>query len=328
MTIVTKKRNLSEKISFVKNDSARIEIPQDNLIRRISLLFTIGLTSGASAGSTPKEDGYLNAVKKIRLEMGGDENKVNVDAVKLFYFETFMKGAKPSLDAVVIPAATNSNIKKFQLNLDFAQSPQNLNDISALIDSEALSSLDLVIDWGSISDILSTVSNTTIDASTTKCDVTLTEVFEDEGKVIDGTFKDIRIGVDKFTVTKANTSFDDSIQEEDITPTRSNIRSTMLLTRLDTGVKDNGIIDQLKVENVKGSGSKLYQSIFDEAQRENKPEYSLENQDTGLLFIDWLDRLRNGLGNFDANALKWRFLTAAPAAGKENTIEVLKVYTV
>jgi len=328
MTLQTKKRNLSEKISFTKNETTRIEVPQDNLIRRLSLLVTVGLVTTTTAGTGIKEDGYLNLLRKVRLTMGGDENKINVDGVKLAFVEEIQKGTAPSIDSVVVPATSSSNTKQLLLTLDFAQFRQQLLDFSALLDAPNLSSLDLEIDWGDISNILSTPNDTTVDASTTNVAVSMVEVFDDEGKALPSGFLDIRQGVDEFLVSKANTSFDDSIQEEDITPTRSNIRAHMLLTRLDTLARSDAVLTQLKVENIKGSGEKIVQEQFEEARRTNKTEFGLESIKTGVLYEDWLDRRAGGLANFEADALKWRFLTNAPAATKQNIIEVYKEYTV
>jgi len=328
MTLTTKKRNLSEKISFTANQTTRIEIPQDNLIRRLSLLFTVGLVTATTPGTGIKEDGYLNLIRKVRLTMGGDENKINVDGVKLAFVEEIQKGTAPSIDSVVVPGGSSSNTKQLLLTLDFAQFKQQLLDFSALLDAPNLSSLDLEIDWGDINNILSTPNNTTVDASTTEVEVSMVEVFDDEGKALPSGFLDIRQGVDEFLINKANTSFDDSIQEEDVTPTRSNIRAHMLLTRLDTDARDNDVITQLKVENIKGSGQKFVQERFEEARRTNKSEFGLESLKTGVLYEDWLDRIPGGLANFEADALKWRFLTAAPAASQQNKIEVYKEYTV
>ena len=338
MGIQTKERPLSVSLDFKANDTSRVEIDRDNLIRRISMLFSISTSTPAAmvAGVGIIEDDILKLVKKIRLVMDADDNKFNVDLTKWLFVEHIEKGTIPKRDAYAIPAIGATEVDEVLVNADFAIFRQNLSDVQALLDAPNKSSLFLEIDWGDITDIIVTPNDTVVDA-VTKVRINLTEVFDDEGaeanaKLAAQSFTDIREGVDQFEVTKANTSFDDSILQEQIEPTPSRIRTHLLMTVEDitsvsgTPTRVNDVITQLKVENIKGNGEKLIQTRFDLAHFGNKSEYGLESIFTGIFYLDWIDQRRGGLNNFVAEALKWRFLTNAPIATETDAIDLFTRY--
>lgn len=347
MVLQTKERPLSEQLVFKLNDTGKVEIDQDNVIRRIVMLISVVLTTPAAmvAGTTPKEDDILNAIKKIRLVQEADDNKFNVDAFKWLVVEQMEKGTITQRDALSIPAAGTSTTHNIMLMADFATRRQDLSDIRALLDAPNKTSLNLEIDWGSISDILAVPNDTVIDA-TTKVFINLVEVFDTDladprllqdsliksGAIAKSGFIDLREGIDRFDVTKAFSSFDDNILQQQIEPTPSNIWTHLLVTKEDitsvsgTPTRANDVITQLKVENVKGAGEKILQSRFDVARFATKSEYGIESLFAGSLYIDWIDQRRGGLINVVAEALKWRFLTNAPVATETDAIDVFTRY--
>ncbi len=336
MVLQTKERPLSGSVPFIKNTTQKIEIDRDNLIRRMALLFVIKVTSGASAGTTIIQDDLLNIVKKIRLVMDADDNKFNVDLTKWFFVEQIEKGTTPFRDAFSIPANGTSTTFKILINADFAQARQNLSDVTALLDAPNKSSLNLEIDWGSIADVLEVENDTIIDTDT-ELKISLTEVFDDQGaeanaQLATAGFIDLREGTDQFLITKANTSFDDSVLQEQIEPVPANILTHLLVTKEDitavtgSATRENDILNQVKVENIKGVGEKIIQVSFDQLHLGNKSEYGLEAIQDGVAYIDWIDQRRGGLANFVAEAIKWRFLNDAPTASETNAIDLYTRY--
>lgn len=339
MVLQTKERPLSLNLEYKLNDTGRVEIDRDNLIRRLVLQFEITLDTPAAmtAGTTPIEDDILNVVKKIRLVMDADDNKFNIDLTKWLIVEQIEKGTIPQRDALSIPAAGNTSTHVVVVNADFAIFRQQLADIQALLDAPNKSSLNLEIDWGDITDVLEVPNDTTVLAASTLVRINLVEVFDDEGaeataKLAASPFTDLREGTEAFEVTQAFTSFDDSILQKQVEPTPSRIRTHLLVTKEDitsvsgSPTRQNDIITQLKVENVKGNGEKIFQSRFDTAHFNNKSEYGIESLFTGALYIDWVDQRRGGLANFVAEAVKWRFLTNAPVATETDEIQLYKRY--
>lgn len=330
MVLQTKERPLSQPVPFVANSTQRVEVDRDNLIRRMAMLFNIKVTSGASAGTTIIEDDLLNIVRKVRLVMDADDNKFNVDLTKWIFVEQVEKGTLPKRDVFAIPANGTSSEFQILINADFAQARQNLSDVTALLDAPNKSSLFLEIEWGSIADVLETVNDTIID-SDTEVKISLTEVFDDAGaeanaKLASAGFIDMREGTDQFDITKANTSFDDSVLQEQIEPVPANILTHLLVTKEDitsvsnSPTRSNAVLNQVKVENIKGVGEKLVQVSWDQLTFGNKAEYGLESPQTGVSYIDWIDQRRGGLANFVAEAIKWRFLNPAPTPTETNAI--------
>jgi len=332
MVLQTKERPLSEPLVFEKNTTKRIEVDRDNLIRRMALLFNITVTTATTAGTTIIQDDLLNIVKKIRLVMDADDNKFNIDLTKWLFVEQIEKGTLPKRDVFAIPSSGTSTLFQILVNADFAQARQNLSDVTALLDAPNKSSLFLEIDWGDITDVLETVNDTIID-SISEVKISLTEVFDDAGaeanaKLASAGFIDMREGTDQFLVTKANTSFDDSVLQEQVEPVPANILTHLLITKEDvtdvtnSPTRENDIITQLKIENIKGVGEKLVQVSFEQLTFGNKAEYGLESPQTGVAYIDWIDQRRGGLANFVAEAIKWRFLTNAPEATETDAIDL------
>jgi len=332
MVLQTKERPLSQPLAFEKNTTKRLEVDRDNLIRRMAMLLNIVVTTATTAGVTIIQDDILNIVKKVRLVMDADDNKFNVDLTKWLFVEQVEKGTLPKRDVFAVPASGVTTTFQILINADFAQARQNLSDVTALLDAPNKSSLFLEIDWGDITDVLETPNDTTIN-TTTEVKVSLTEVFDDAGaeanaKLASAGFIDLREGTDQFLITKANTSFDDSVLQEQVEPVPANILTHLLVTKEDitsetnSPTRENDVLDQVKVENIKGVGEKIIQVSWDQLTFGNKAEYGLESPQTGVSYIDWIDQRRGGLANFVAEAIKWRFLNPAPATGETNSIDL------
>lgn len=336
MVLQTKERPLSGGVAFEANKTKRIEVDRDNLIRRMAMLFNIKVTTATTPATTIIQDDILNIVKKIRLVMDADDNKFNVDLTKWLFVEQIEKGTLPYRDAFAIPATSTSTTFQILVNADFAQARQNLSDVTALLDAPNKSSLFLEIDWGDISDVVEVVNDTVIDTDT-ELKISLTEVFDDQGaeanaQLATAGFIDLREGTDQFNILKANTSFDDSVLQEQVEPVPANILTHLLVGKEDitsvsgSPTRSNTVIDQVKVENIKGVGEKIIQVSYDQLHLGNKSEYGLEQIQDGVAYIDWIDQRRGGLANFVAEAIKWRFLTPAPTATETNAIDLYTRY--
>jgi len=116
------------------------------------------------------------------------------------------------------------------------------------------------------------------------------------------------------------------VKQEQVEPVPANILTHLLVTKEDitsesnSPTRSNAVVDQVKVENIKGVGEKLIQVSWDQLTFGNKAEYGLESPQTGVSYIDWIDQRRGGLANFVAEAIKWRFLNPAPQATETNAI--------
>ena len=335
--IQTKSRPLTDKLAFDESSTKTLDIPMDNDIRRMSLLVNIDIVQGATPGSVLHDSGMgiLPLLKKIRLVMNSDDNKFNLDGTKWYIVETMEKGTTPQLTTLPTPSVTATYYVLLQA--DFASFRQDLSDISALLPAPDLSSLVLEVDYGKADgDLYETIANTVITDATSGIEVTLTEVFETEkGKTVqsqvEGGYIDIREGVDVFDVTKVNDSYDTSVLTQTINPTPAKILTFLLLTREDTGTaaeknRVDDVLTQIRIENVKGDGERIFDSKEKNLQFENKTEYGIETLITGAYYLDMIDQRRGGLRNFETEAVKWKFLTNAPDGAETDQIEVYTRY--
>jgi len=346
-TVQQKERPLSEQNVFTKNKVIKVDIDQDNLIRRLGLLLTVNMStpSAMTAATNPRENGLVSLVKKIKVIMDTDENKFDVDAVKLRIVEAIEKGTPQFQDTLAAPAAGASNTLRAFLVLDFAQQRQNLRDLSALLNAPNLTSLKFSVDWGGETDLFGTVSDTVIDSAT--IDLTIVEVFDKDTTpdnitaqardsfkktIAPNGFIDIREGVDVFDVTKAHTSYDNNTLKQDVDPDPSTIFTHLFMTVEDSTevsgqfTRANDIMTDIKIDNVKGNGEILFQNPFLALHYGVKSEYAQENLFTGVGYIDWRDQRRGGLANFVKDALKFKFLTNAPISTETDTIELFTRY--
>jgi len=334
MVLKLRQKHLVIELPFKADGEVIEDIPQDNPLRRLTLSFFINYTN--SGTMTPTNDDLLNLVKRIQLIFNGATNKIDVDLKTYFFANTFQNGTKPFRDAVVTTASTNE--AKITVTLDFAQLKNNLTDFSGLFNTPAFSSLQLKIQWGSSSDI-ETSSVLTVNAIT-RCELATTEVYdngqgENQLDSVVLSAQDIREGVDVTNIAQAFDSFGGNELEAKILPVPSTILEHCLVTQ--DNVTDGNpatsdtVIDQLRLENVRGGEELIFYDTWVNWKTQNKAEYALTSADfnqLGIIFISWNELRLAGLLNNVVDALKYKFLTAAPTASKINTVRVYKKYIV
>ncbi len=335
--IQTKNRPLTDKLVFDESTTKTLDIPLDNDIRRITLHVKLAIVQGATQATTLVDSGLgiLPMLRKIRLVMNGDDNKLSVDGVKWYIVETYEKGTTPQITTLPTPSITATY--EAVLHADFASFRQDLSDISALLPAPDLASLTLEVDWGQMTDLYETINNTIFTDASSNVEVSLTEVFETEaGKTVqsqapNGKYIDIREGTDVLNVTAVADSYDTSVLQKTIEPVPTKILTHLLLTRSDiltATAKDrvDDVLTQIRVENVKGDSERILDERADTLQDSNKTEYGLESLITGAYYIDWIDQRRGGLRNFETEAVKWKFLNADPNSTETDQIEIFTRY--
>jgi len=334
MVLKLRQKHLVIELPFKADGEVIEDIPQDNPLRRLTLSFFINYTN--SGTMTPKNDDLLNLVKRIQLIFNGATNKIDVDLKTYFFANIFQNGTKPFRDAVVTTASTNE--AKITVTLDFAQLKNNLTDFSGLFNTPSFSSLQLKLQWGSSSDI-ETSSVLTVNAIT-RCELATTEVYDNgqgENQLSDVVLaaQDIREGVDVTNITQAFDSFGGNELEAKILPVPSTILEHCLVTQNNVTdgnpITSDTVIDQLRLENVRGGEELIFYDTWINWKTQNKAEYGLtaaDANDLGIIFISWNELRLAGLLNNVVDALKYKFLTAAPTASKINTVRVYKKYIV
>jgi len=336
MAIKNRKRAIVEAVEFKENGQVIKQLPQDNPLRRISLHGKFVIDTATTIGVGIKQDSILNLVKRIQVRLNGSDNIFDLDLRTYFYALAFEYGTKPYLDSFVIPSASSSSTFEIEIPIDFALIRNQISDYSALLPAHLLDSLDLIIDWGAISDVVTTPNDTTVNVTSTQIKLSIIEVYSNsaDGKELDEIISNLTKvyeGVEQTPITRAYTSYPADELPVQVRPVPAR-HLTSIIFGLDNitdgdSTLSNAVIDQIKLENVKGGGEAIFYDFFSDLNHEQKSDFRLESDNSqGMIMLDWVD-LRNGsLDNIDVDALKYKVLTSAPTATKENAVRIYKKY--
>ena len=335
MTVEIKPRPQQEKLSYKDNTTKSVDIEQNHDLRGLIIKAHFDLAKGATGATGAIPDGYLNVMKKVRLVLGDDDNKFNVDAVKWFKREGIERANQADLSALPDPLTADLADQSVVLRADFANVIQDLSDITALLPASDLSripSLRLEVDWGSIKDLYGTPNDSVI-AESSNISITLLEAIDTEGRSIEaqtpnGRYTDIREAVGFFNVKQGFTEFDSNELVETIQPSNKRIRTVMFLTREDafnaaqaSRLAKSDIITRFKIDDVKSDGVTILHWIAEDLRDFDKSEYGLtQGLPDGIYYIDFTEII-GGLDNFVAEGLKYKFLTNAPDGVEVDRIE-------
>ena len=349
MTLKLRHRRVAPSTTLKNGDSTSIEIPQDNPLRRVTLNFTQVMTNSSAGTISTIPFGFLNVIKRIRIVMDGFDNKFDVDARTYFEASTFQNGTVPFLDLEQVVSTTQSAVttSTLTLTIDFAQLKNNLNDFSGLLNAPALSSLNLIIDYGVGTDLSTSTSG--VGSVASEVDISIDEVYDNgvgENQLPDVVLnsQDFREGLDVTVTTEEHNSFNSDELPVKILPVPSTILEHCLYVQTDVVASgfppSDSILTDLKLENVRGGGELLFIDKFLNVLKQGKAEYSLEfgeNVGTttdelqggrtlrlGAIFISWSELRLEGLLNNVVDALKYKFLTSST----DGTIKIYKKFLV
>lgn len=335
MTLKTRQRLLATPLKYAENGVTQIDLPKDNLVRRIDLNFDFNLTTGATPGTGGKNADVLNLVKRIEIKINGNDNVFDLDLKTYFDLLRFEYEAEPFKTTFAIPAANTSNNQYVTVPIDFALIRNILTDFSSLIPAQLLDSFQLLITWGDIDDVITTKQNTTINANT-KCEVAIVEIYENspdtsELNQVINNLQRVYEGVEQTEIDQAYSSYPADELPVDIRPVPARHLSHLILgmSNITDGnpSRTNTVIDRIKLENVKGGGELMMIDKFRYFNQMQKLTLGLESDnETGEVYLNWVDRRNGGLDNIDVDALKYKFLTEAPTANKKNAVRIYKKY--
>lgn len=314
-------RSLST-IPFVSGaTNQKLQLPRDNPIRWIALRFRFGLTTGAAA-PTYTEDDILNLIKKIRVVANGNDIITNVSGRMAFYIEKFEKKTQPFKIAPTTAVSTTADAV-VTVVIDYALNRLNENDKSALLLADTKGSLDLLIDWGSVTDLAS-ANAPTINASEVTVEIRELANLPRDAKTNVRTQKlrvnDLREIEDSIALLASKTSFDSSSISYNIIPAPSTIFTHGFMVLAGT-TKTNADVTSIKVQKEKGGKFGILERSFNVLREEMKTRYEQESLDTGFLYLDYIDRLEGGLPNQgNEGDMRLRLLTSASVGGSDSVL--------
>lgn len=335
MTLKTRQRLLATPLKFQENGTTQIDLPKDNLVRRLDLNFLFKLATGATAGTGGKNADVLNLVKRIEVKINGNDNVFDLDLKTYFDLLRFEYEAEPYKTTFSIPAANSNNSQYVTVPIDFALIRNILTDFSSLIPAQLLDSFQLLITWGDIDDVLTTKQTTTV-STDTQCEISIVEIYENSpdtselNSVING-LQRVYEGVEQTEIDQAYSSYPADELPVDVRPVPARHLSHLILgiSNITDGnpSRTNTVIDRIKLENVKGGGELMMIDKFQYFNQMQKLTLGLESDnEVGEVYLNWVDRRNGGLDNIDVDALKYKFLTAAPTTNKKNAVRIYKKY--
>lgn len=333
MVLKNRQQAISEYVAYQANSTTQQKIPRNNLIRRILLKFSIKIDTptGATKGSGIKNDNLLNLIKRMRIQLEGVDNIFDVDLRTYAQVINMEYGSKLEYDTFAVPAVGGTQTVEIIVPIDFSLFRHIMSYYGNVLPANFLGSLNVLIDWGDISNILTTVGGTVI-SSDTKCNISIVEVYDTEGNT--GAYKDVvknivkvYEGVQQVTTSKKYDSYPANALKAEVLPVAAQHMSALLfaLNNITDGnpLASNTIINDVKVQNVRGGGELLFLENFKILQKSQAQDYRLESENPkGVAYLDWQDARNGGLANQIADALYWQFLTDAPTASKENAIRI------
>lgn len=318
-------------IPFDENTTKTIEIPRVNAIRWIDLAFFVESVEGGSANPTEIQDTILNIIKKIRLVVDGDENKINIDGRKAFFLEKLEKGVEPYTNKDEDHLQSGTQTWRVNLRIDFAVNRLNELDTRALLPARLFSKLDLEIDWGDLDDMYSAnKGGVSLTDANSGCKVHIREVIDTENKVAfakgqagEG-FIDYRETTASTDVDATHTNLTDDTLEHTVKPSPRILTKQLILTKDSSGVRQDDTIEKIRLEDTRGAGKVIADWDWPELNRYTKAEYQIESLDAGIALMDFTDTLPAGLETDVDNSVKYKIQNIAPT-GIES-FEVLTRY--
>lgn len=331
LVLKNRERTIVETAPFVADKTVLLKIPRDNVIRRISLHVKVKVDSGATIPIGIKNGDILNIIKRIQVRLNGSDGRFDVSLKTYFEALRFEYGTKPFKTTFVIPAANADGTFYIEIPIDFAIIRNQISDYRAILPANFLASLDLLITWGDLSDIVTTVGATAkIDADSTEVSVSLIEVYSTQGTepALDDIIKNavqIYEGEQSVDISKKYDSYPTNQLAVPLHPLPATHLAHLILTYLNTtdgdpALSDN-VVDYIKLKNVTGGGEDMFINEWEYLQRQQKLDYGLESDNlTGGVYLDWADIRNGGLNNINADAIFYQFLATAPTADKLNNI--------
>lgn len=322
-------RNLpATTMAYLANDKVTLKVPRVNGIRWIDLGFFVEIVSGVSEPAEI-QDTILNIIKRVKLILDGDENKINVDGRKLFFLEKLEKGTEPATNKDDNQSTSATKTWFVQLRLDFATNRLSEKDASALLPARLYGKLDLEIEWGDENDMFS-ANPGTLTVANSGCKVQIREAFDPDNKIafakgqVGKGFADFRLTTNSVDVDAVHTNLSDDALEHAIKPGNRLISKHLILTKDSSGIRQDDVIEKLELVDTRGSGKTLFRSDWDILNRRLKAEYQLESLDAGISFHDYIDELDKFLAIDAEQSILWKVQNIAPTGTEK--FEVLTKY--
>lgn len=246
-----------------------------------------------SQSGTQVATGILNWHKAIRVVASGNDTLKDVNGYRLWAINKYEHGTQLPFDT--IGGSDSGATKNAYFELHFALNPNNPFDSSALLPAHLLSTLDLFIDFGALTDMGSTFTLTSGTVEITVCEAYLTA--QEEQSVKQNLVKLYEVENNYSSIPSAIAS--DYSQYIDI-QTGIRILKIGIFTQTSSAYSD-GVIGKYEIRQMSPTNTQLFHSEWYASKQEDKIAYHLttnvatgyyEGTETGLTIYDPLFKMQ------------------------------------
>lgn len=231
-------------LAYVSAGSAStIDLPRDHTLNKLGMMFSLAQASGATpAAGTLSDGGILSAIRRLEIVADGAVTLWSIDPISLYTLNALYNDTPAQRDNLAAPGGSSSNVLQAYLEIPFAL-PFAKNKDLTLLNAAALSSLQLRVTWGAVSDLYQTVNNTSITAATTILAGETHEIVGLDPRSVFSAFKVSQISRD---ISAANANLEIDLPRSNV------LRGLLFKSRITTNsVEDevDTIINEIRVES-------------------------------------------------------------------------------
>ena len=329
MPIEPNERPIPDLVLIPDTAENKIALPQDGAYRWIHGRIVFNLTNGTPAPSY-KAGNIVNYIKNIAIQKNGRGYKYQLPLEIIHLLSIRKKGKAPykKQPSTIANAANYEAIVDFEI--DFATFPLSDRDTTALLQTKNLSSLHLIVQTGNKNDI-AFPNPPTINSCKIELEIREYTGIDDKTKldINDDTqvkMTDFIEQHETIDLEAGRNEFDGKSQAVDLVASAA-ILEHMLL------VKDNGVLSDSKVTDVKFARARtdsnfpkkdFLERSWKHLNEKNVTGYDLDERTTGVVFINWIEKL--GQLGLVTRAKSYEFLRLKTFAVNEAQ-DTLELYT-
>lgn len=257
-------------VTCVNNTMTSMDLPRRYLYQNLELVLEGSIVVGVADGTAIPDLAPASLIKNIKITANGKDVIKNISGQNLHLVDYFKYNTQPHLTAPAVGVGTHAF--KAVLMIDFAEIFNKIA-IDTMFNSSGLATLQLEITWGTYADLVTPDTTTTLAWGTTPyIRVNSIEAFG-------GLDKPLLLNTE-YVIQKQVTATADKFQ---IDLAVGNFYRYLLLKATDAGVRENDIINNIKLQ----SGQEVFVNLNDiDLHYYNKAKYNLETMPAGVYIID------------------------------------------
>jgi len=148
-------------ITYAANATRTLEIPRNYALVALDLELVVSLTRTLATAGDCKDCAPAQLVRNITIKANGSDTIKSIDMETLHRHNELTYGVRPHIDAEVLKgflAQAQAVCPRIMARIPFAM-PRAIKEVDTLLDTAALSSLDLIVTFGTGADIMNALYN-------------------------------------------------------------------------------------------------------------------------------------------------------------------------